>query len=277
LTDPRYIAVAPNGGRLTQAELPGIPISPAQLAETARDCRDRGAAMMHFHVRDASGGHLLDAGAYRRATEAIRQVVGDALVLQVTSEALGRYRPDQQMAVITETAPEAVSLALREFMPDGREPDGFRGFCDGLAKIGALPQIILYDPSEAVRLAEMLAGGKLPWPDLPVLYVTGRYVAGQRSQPADLLPFLAPGQPRFADFACCAFGEAEAACTLAGALLGGSMRVGFENNARLPDGRRAAGNGDLVGLAASLLGQLAIPILDGPALRARWKRLLGYA
>ena len=42
---------------------------------------------------------------------AVRAAVGDALVIQVTSEAVGRYAPAEQMAMVRALAPEAVSLA----------------------------------------------------------------------------------------------------------------------------------------------------------------------
>src|SRR5688572_33343529 len=115
---PVAIAVAPNGGRRTQADHPALPLTPAELARVAAECLDVGAAMIHTHVRDRDGGHLLDAEAYRAAISAIRAEVGDDLVLQITSESLGRYRAEEQMAVVRETRPEAVSLALRELSPD---------------------------------------------------------------------------------------------------------------------------------------------------------------
>src|SRR5687768_3548625 len=84
----RAIGVAPNGGRKTKADHPALPLTARELAETAARCRDAGATMMHVHVRDRDGKHLLDADAYRTALDAIRSEVDEALVLQITSEAL---------------------------------------------------------------------------------------------------------------------------------------------------------------------------------------------
>ena len=95
-----------------------LPISAGELAETTAACRDAGAAMIHLHVRDREGRHLLDADAYREATGAIRGAVGSDLVIQVTTEAVGRYKADEQAAMRRATMPEAASLALREFVPE---------------------------------------------------------------------------------------------------------------------------------------------------------------
>ena len=45
---------------------------------------------------------------------AVRKAVGDELLVQVTSEAAGVYRAAEQMAMVRELAPEAVSVGLRE-------------------------------------------------------------------------------------------------------------------------------------------------------------------
>ena len=89
---PTAIAVAPNGGRRGKNDHPALPIGPEELASTAAACLEAGAAMIHAHVRDRDGGHLLDADAYREATKAIRDAVGERLVIQITSEAVGRYQ-----------------------------------------------------------------------------------------------------------------------------------------------------------------------------------------
>lgn len=261
------IAVAPNGGRRTKADHPAIPLTPAELARTAAECLDAGAAMIHVHVRRADGRHLLDADAYEQATSAIRAEVGDRLVIQITTEALGIYAPAEQIAVLKAVRPEAASLALRELAPDEAAEPTFAEALAWMKRENVLPQIILYDPTEAVRLAGMIRRGLVPWPNIPVLYVLGRYTVTQTSQPADLLPFLMPDQSHFAHWSVCAFGQQEAACVTAAALLGGHVRVGFENNLHMPDGSLAPSNAALVASAATPLYALGYDLCDAQILR----------
>ncbi|WP_395677597.1 3-keto-5-aminohexanoate cleavage protein [Inquilinus sp.] len=262
------IAVAPNGGSKTKADHPGLPLGPAELARTAAECAEAGAAMIHVHVRDADGGHLLDADAYAQVIAAIEGTVGDRLVVQITSEALGRYSPAQQAAIIRAVKPEAVSLALREFVPEPSFEAGFADLLHWMKRHAVMPQIILYDPGEAVYLAGLIGRGLVPWDHVPVLFVLGRYAAGQRSAPTDLLPFLAPGIPRFRHWSVCAFGRNEAACVTAAALLGGHIRVGFENNLLLPDGRVAESNAALVRTAATAVGSVGLGLLTAAGIRS---------
>ncbi|MGO4388916.1 3-keto-5-aminohexanoate cleavage protein [Microvirga sp. 2YAF29] len=267
---PVAIAVAPNGGRRTKADHPALPMTPRELAETASACFEAGACMIHVHVRNAEGGHLLDAAAYRDAIAAIRQAVGDRLLVQITSEALGIYEPDTQMDVVRAVKPEAVSLALRELAPDEASEPAFAEFLTWLRRERVVPQIILYSPDEAMRLAGMQQRGLVPFAQIPVLYVLGRYTAGQTSHPADLLPFLAPDMPGFKDWMVCAFGGYETACVATGALLGGHIRVGFENNLDLPDGTRAGSNAELVRSVASALSACGRSLANADELRQSW-------
>jgi 3-keto-5-aminohexanoate cleavage enzyme len=268
------VAVAPNGGRKTKADCPGLPITAEELAQTAAECLDQGAAMVHLHVRDAEGVHLLDAEAYRAAIGRIRAAVGDRLVVQITSESMGRYSPAQQMAVVLDTNPEAASLALRELAPEQKDEKLFGDFLERLKWLRVWPQIILYSPEEAQRLAAMQKQGLIPFDAVAVLYVLGRFSILRRAAPSDLLPFLAPDMPRFASWSVCAFGRREAACVVAGALFGGHMRVGFENNIVLPSGEQAATNADLVGAAARALDDLGLATEDADGLRGEIARLM---
>ena len=269
-TAPTAIAVAPNGGRRGKQDHPALPIGPEELASAAAACVEAGAAMIHVHVRDREGRHLLDAEAYRETSKAISDAVGDRLVIQITSEAVGRYQPAEQMAVVRGARPEAVSLALRELVPDATHETAFANFLSWLKSEQIIPQIILYTPEEASALALMHERGLVPFDDVPVLYVLGRYTPGQVSRPADLLAFFAPDRPRFAHWMVCAFGREETACVAVGALLGGHARVGFENNFALADGTIARDNAALVTATKRALTACGVRFAQADDLRAAW-------
>jgi 3-keto-5-aminohexanoate cleavage enzyme len=269
------LAVAPNGGRKTKRDHPALPLTPSELARTAAECLERGASMIHLHVRDAAGQHCLDAEAYRAAIATICQEVGDRLVLQVTSESLGRYSPADQRAVVLRTNPEAVSLALRELAPEPADEKDFGEFLGKLKQMRIWPQIILYTPAEAERLGTMVKQGLIPFDQLAVLYVLGRFALTRTALPRDLLPFLAPDMPRFESWSVCAFGRREAACVTAAALLGGHGRVGFENNLALPNGDHAASNAELVGAAAHAFEAVGLQTQTADGLREEIAAAMG--
>lgn len=274
---PIAIAVAPNGARKTHVDHPALPITPDELATCARQCVDAGAAMLHLHVRRPDGTHSLEPDDYRPAIAAVQQAVGDALVIQITTEAVGIYAPAQQMASVRALQPEAISAALRELVPDAaHEAEAARFFAE-LAAARTAIQYILYSADDVVRYRDLRARGVLP--DTPhwVLFVLGRYSVGQRSDPSDLLPFLqawsdggtlTAGVP----WAMCAFGPREAECALSAALLGGHARLGFENNMALPDGTTAPDNAALVTNLRRHLDALHRPLASAAELRSWFRR-----
>ncbi len=267
---PVAIAVAPNGARRTKADHPALPLTAPDLARTAAECLDAGAAMIHLHVRDAAGRHLLDADAYRAALAAIKTLIDDRLVVQITSESVGQYSAEEQMAVVRAVRPEAVSLALRELAPTAESERRFAEFLAWLKRERVAPQIIVYSPEEAMRLADLAQRGIVPWTNVPVLFVLGRQGAPAPACPADLEPFLAPRMPRFGDWMMCAFGLDEGACAVAAAKAGGSVRVGFENNLWRAAGELAADNAAQVHATARLLRAADVTLASAAQLRDRW-------
>ena len=51
-----------------------------------RRCR---AGAIHYHVRDADGGHILDAGLYHEAIAELQRA--PEMHLQMTTETIGKY------------------------------------------------------------------------------------------------------------------------------------------------------------------------------------------
>lgn len=266
--DPFAIAVAPNGARRNKADHPRLPMTAAEIARDAAEALEAGAAMIHLHVRDREGRHALDVDLYREAVEAVRAEVGDRLVVQITTEAVGRYTPPEQMAVVDALRPESVSIALREILPEFVDETEAARFLARTASAGTMVQFIIYEPSELMRIKRLAARGVLPDPAPPVLAVLGRY--GQTgASDVEFEAYLAAGVARF-PWMLCAFGPREAEFAARGALRGGDARVGLENNLMLPDGSVAPSNAAIVAATASEVSRSGRPLAGADDLRRRW-------
>lgn len=268
---PLIVTVAPNGAHKQAADHPALPLTPQTLAATARRCLDAGAAMLHLHIRDAAGRHSLDVDGYREALRVVHAAVGPNMVLQVTSEAARVYEAPAQIAMVRALRPEAVSVGLREVDRPAIGDAGLADFFGWLARERVMTQVILYDEPDLRRWQALREVGTVPDAPWFLLFVLGRYSASQTSDPRDLLPFVqAHGGAE--PWAVCAFGAAEHACVTAAAAFGGHVRVGFENNLLLKDGRRAAGNAELVAQAADAARCLGRPLASAAQLRAMFGR-----
>lgn len=252
---PLLITCAPNGAYKQRSHHPALPLTPSELAFTAKECLDAGAAMLHLHIRTAEGRHSLDPAVYLDATVRVRQAVGTAMVIQITSEAAQVYQPAEQIAAVQAVKPEAVSIGLREVDTPATGDHGLAAFFGWLARERVMTQVILYDTADLQRWQELRARGVVPDAPWSLLFVLGRYSAGQTSSPHDLLPFvqLHTGHE---PWSMCAFGPSEHACATLAATLGGHVRVGFENNLYLNDGSMAPHNAALVHQVAATAATL---------------------
>jgi uncharacterized protein (DUF849 family) len=261
---------APNGARLQKSDHPSVPLSPAELADCAESLLPTGVSVLHLHVRDSAGGHSLDTGHYREAMAAIRERVGDRLILQVTTEAQGSYDRHQQMKLARELRPEAVSLALRELCPDNTSLAEAGEFFRELVAERIWPQFILYSASEVVRFDALRQDGFFGRERPFVLAVLGRYRDSVEGTTAGLEKFLAAADTRAFPWAVCCIGHHEGAVVRRAAELGGHVRIGFESNRLLPDGAVARDNAHLV--AEELKGVAESPASRRTVASVEWVR-----
>jgi uncharacterized protein (DUF849 family) len=246
------IMVAPNGARRTKADHPALPVTIPEIVKAAQACFAAGAGGIHAHVRDGDQNHVLDAGLYNELTRELTRAVPD-LSVQITTEAVGCYTPEEQRALVRTVEPSMVSVALREMAPDEDLAEASR-FYHWANEAQIAVQHILYDAGDAGRLKKLIESGDIPAGSLQVLFVLGRYTANQESDPAELDPFLAEirGWACEPDWAVCAFGRGETAALQAAFRHGGKARVGFENSLWNRDGSLAVDNAERVREIAAL-------------------------
>jgi uncharacterized protein (DUF849 family) len=240
------IISAPNGARRTTADHPALPVTPDQIADTATELLDQQVSVVHLHVRDENQKHTLDADSYRAAISAIRSRVGDRLIIQVTTEAVGQYNAAQQMALVKALRPEAVSLSLTELCPDDTAEASAAKFFQWLVQEKIWPQFILHSPRELLRFDEMRKKGVFGQDHPCCLFVLGRYADDTAGKTSDLDAFLATVDCTVLPWAVCCFGRNENEVMVAATGFGGQVRIGFENNLRMADGRTAKNNAELI-------------------------------
>ncbi len=247
------VIAAPNGARRGKADHANLPVTIEEIAVEAARCQRAGAAVLHLHVRDRHGAHSLDAGLYRAAIVAIAGAAPGMLV-QITTEAAGIFGLAEQIACVEATRPEAVSVAWREFAPE-ENPEA-RRFYSWAGEAGIHVQHILYSPEDIARFTAYGMAGQ------SVLLVLGAY-QGAAARPEDLPAYLgALGEVR--DWAVCAFGPQEHAVVQAAIKAGGHVRVGFENNLWLKDGRLAPHT-------AALVAQIKQDVMAPEEVRRLWE------
>ncbi|EMB9231026.1 3-keto-5-aminohexanoate cleavage protein [Vibrio harveyi] len=262
------IIVAPNGAKKIKQDHAQLPMNTEEMVAEAKACQTAGSTMIHLHARDVQGRHSLEVDDNLEIYHAVKAAVGNSMIVQLTTEAVGMYSPQQQMALIKAVKPEAASFALRELIPDEQSEEQGLIFFDWVAEQGILSQIILYDQADIERYFSLRERGVLPKQNQHVLVVLGRYHEAQQSSPWDL---RALHLERFIEenvrCAVCAFGAREQDCLTHAMLLGLDVRVGFENNHLSSDGQLAKSNAEQVRRLKEICELLDVPLHDAESFR----------
>ncbi|GJL83190.1 MAG: 3-keto-5-aminohexanoate cleavage protein [marine bacterium B5-7] len=269
---PIIIAAAPTGAYKTPTDYPGLPITTEQIVDEAERCAMAGASMLHLHVRNSKGLHTLDATCYEKAINTLRERLGDSILIQVTTEAAGRYEAMEQFEAIIKIQSNFISLALAETVRDGTSQDLDRTtrLFEYLDLAGVSVQIILYSSDQVTQIDRLMDDGIIPRKNYPLLFVLGRYMRSRDSLPTDLDPFI-DAMAHDMPFMVCAFGQHEIDCMRYAVECGGHARVGFENNVLKPDGSALADSAESVSLTAKTLSEHGFMIANADDAR----RLLG--
>ena len=244
MPDPFIIMCAPNGARRQKSDHANIPISPDEIAQCAEEIIAAGASILHLHVRNDKGGHSLDSNRYRAAIAAIQDRVGNGIIIQATSEAVGQYTRHEQMAMVKDLRPEAVSLALRELIPGDDELVEMAAFIDWMTQEHIFPQYILYDDKDYQRFETYRKQGIFQDDQPFTLFVLGNYQGSSPTTETELLKQRT--REAAVPWAVCGFGIHEVQAVEHAARHNGHIRVGFENNIWRKENHKLSNNAEAI-------------------------------
>ena len=247
------IMIAPNGARPKKQDHVEVPVTINEIVETAKSCFNEGAEGIHFHLRDEKGDHILNSEMCLKALNDLQSSVPN-MHLQVTTEAVGRYSPNEMRKLAYEVSPPGISIGIREMIPSRNPTEEDIKLYQSLTQGGTKIQHICYEPEDLDLLCDVLNKGKISKDGTWCLFVIGHY-SGKVSDPNKIPLFLNKLNDNNlnADWAVCAFAKEEIDCLKKAVNLGGKIRVGFENSMLMPNGEMAPNNQTKVKAVKELL------------------------
>src|SRR5580704_17754383 len=109
------IKAALNGGR-ARSENPAIPITPQELAASAKEAVAAGAGAIHFHVRAADERESLDADAVALAVNGVKSAVPKTPVgISTGAWILNNAKLRYEKITAWNTFPDFASLNFKEY------------------------------------------------------------------------------------------------------------------------------------------------------------------
>jgi 3-keto-5-aminohexanoate cleavage enzyme len=254
---PVIITAAIVGAEVTKAQQPNLPITPQEIIQSAVECHEAGAAIIHIHVRDAEGNATQDARLFREVVEGIRarcdvitQVSTGGAVWMNAGERLQSIECEPDMATLTTGT---VNFGAGVFMNDRQLVETF---AQRLRENGIVPEIEIFDMGmldEAMRLRSM---GLITDP-LQFDFVMG-VAGGIGADPSHLL-HMVRSLPAGSTWSVAGMGRHQLTLGVVALALGGHVRVGFEDNIYYRKGQLARSNAELVARIARIAHEMERP------------------
>jgi 3-keto-5-aminohexanoate cleavage enzyme len=201
------ITAAITGSRMMRDVAPYIPITPEEIAQSAIECWQAGASIVHIHVRDPKTGlGAQDLDLFRRVVERIREKT-DLILSLTTSGIPGRNLPIEERLVPLQLKPELASFDAGSINLGGSVFINTPEFLDEAAKkmkeAGVKPEIEVFDSGMLVTALRMRDQGKLdeplhfqfvlgtPWgAPATVKFIAGAWTTPRIGRPSSTRPML---------------------------------------------------------------------------------------
>jgi len=248
------ISAALSGAATMKEQNPAVPYTPEEFAEESHRCMEEGAAVVHVHARDPQKGEpTSDIGKIRTTIEAIRARCPGLIINMSTAIGPGVSR-EERIAPIAALAPEMASLntnsmnaalanwktgaILAEFVFENTFAmlEQYAGVMRGHH---VKPECELYDFGGIYNILLVRKQGLFEEP-MHFQMVFG--LAGGVPYDPFNLARMKELLPQNASWSVCGVGPYQFAAGMTAAVNGGHIRVGLEDNIRMPMGALADGS-----------------------------------
>jgi 3-keto-5-aminohexanoate cleavage enzyme len=284
LEDPVVITCSISGAIANREQCPAIPYTPEEYAAEARRIVDEGGVHIHIHARKPDGTPSYEIEDFQAITDAIRAEVGDAAIINYSTGTIG-VPVAKRIAYLRACRPEVAALNMgsmnyakysrsrKQFvfnMVFANPFDEIIELLEAMNELGIKPEHECFDVGHVGSLAPLIDMGVLNTP-LHVDCVMG--VIGGIPPSARNLAAMVDNIPEGSHWGVIGISRDQWMLVAAALTLGGSIRVGLEDNLYLPDGRMASSNGELIAKAR----QMTEDIGRRPATVAEARAMLGVS
>ncbi len=263
IDDPVVITCSISGAIANREQCPAIPYTPAEYAAEARRIVDEGGVMIHIHARKPDGTPSYEVEDFEAITDAIREEVGEEVIINFSTGTIG-VPVEKRIAYLRDCRPEVAALNMgsmnyakysarrREFVFSMVFANPFEEIIELLGamnELGIKPEHECFDIGHVGSLAPLIDMGLLKTP-LHVDCVMG--VVGGIPPTARNLAAMVENIPGGSHWGVIGISREQWMLVAAALTLGGSIRVGLEDNLYLPDGQMARSNGELIAKARKM-------------------------
>ncbi|HEY5044858.1 MAG TPA: 3-keto-5-aminohexanoate cleavage protein [Solirubrobacteraceae bacterium] len=270
LEDPVVITCSISGAIANREQCPAIPYTPAEYAAEARRIVDEGGVMIHIHARTPAGTPSYEIEDFQAISDAIRAEVGDQVIVNFSTGTIG-VPVEKRIAYLRAVRPEvaALNMGSMNYAKYSRSKKQFVfkmvfanpfeeivELLEAMNELGIKPEHECFDIGHVGSLAPLIDMGVLKTPlhvDC-VMGVVGGIPATARNLAAmvENIPGGGGQGGLKSHWGVIGISREQWMLVAAALTLGGSIRVGLEDNLYLPSGEMAKSNGELIAKARQM-------------------------
>lgn len=246
------ITAAISGAEVTKEQNPNVPYTIEEIRDEARRACEAGASIIHLHVREDDGTPTQCRERFRVCMEAILDVCPDVIIQPSMGGAVG-MTSDERLQPLS-LFPEMATLDCGTLNFGGDDifvntENMIMEFGKRMLDLGIKPECEVFDKSMIDTAVRLMKKGLIREPMHFNLVMGVR--GGISGEVRDLL-FMKESLPAGSTYTVSGIGRAQLSMNTMAILMGGHVRVGFEDNIYMDKGEIAASNADFVERIAAL-------------------------
>lgn len=245
--EPLIITASICGAEVTKEHNPAVPYTVEEIGREALSAYQAGASIIHLHVREDDGTPTQSYDRFKACMEEIYRLCPPELIVQPSTGGATGMSAEERLQPLR-LNPEMATLDCGTLNFGGDEifvntENMIIEFARQMMERNVKPEVEVFDKGMIDLAKRLNARGQIPGPmhfNL-VLGVNG----GISAEPRDLL-FMVESLPADSTYTATGIGRAAFPIATMAMILGGHVRVGFEDNVYLARGLKAQSNGELV-------------------------------
>ncbi|MBU3127275.1 3-keto-5-aminohexanoate cleavage protein [Clostridium tagluense] len=250
------ITAAICGAEVTKEHNPNVPYTVEEIAVEAEKAYRAGASIIHLHVRKDDGTPTQDRERFKACMEAIKERCPDVIVQPSTGGAVGMSNAERLRPVDLKPEMATLDAGTCNFGGDDvfvNTENTIKEFGQKMMELSVKPEIEVFDKGMIDMAIRLQKKGfiKTPMHFNFVMGVNG----GISATPRDLV-FMAGSIPVGSTYTVSGIGRSEFQMAAMAIIMGGHVRVGFEDNVYIEKGIPAKSNAELVERVVRLAKEL---------------------
>lgn len=240
------ITTAICGAEVTKEHNPTVPYTVEESVREAKSAYDAGASIIHLHVREDDGKPTQSKERFQECMDAIRVACPDVIIQPSTGGAVGMSDMERLQSIFVTPKPEFATLDCGSCNFGGDEvfinsDSTIENFAKTMLENDIKPEIEVFDKGMIDTALKVFKKGLLKAP-LHFNFVLGVQMTATMRD----LTFMVDSIPADSTWTAAGIGRAQFEIAAASIIMGGHVRVGYEDNIYMEKGKLAKSNGELV-------------------------------